>query len=100
MCQPAPRPADLGAYIDRIVENLVVNSTGTPPQAIKVGLCLYLPVPLKEYDNVKFQVKEEPSPTDLPLTYNQINCLENVRRLLNSTSRPDSPTVSDSPDER
>lgn len=44
MCQPAPpRPADLGAYIDRLVETLVVNSgnhqsttTGIQPERVSV----------------------------------------------------------------
>ncbi|VDP63877.1 unnamed protein product [Heligmosomoides polygyrus] len=64
------RPANLGAYIDRLVETLVVNSTGSQQQLMVV--------------------KEELA--ELPLSYNQINCLENVHRLLKSQSRPDTPT--------
>ncbi|KAK6059529.1 hypothetical protein COOONC_02843, partial [Cooperia oncophora] len=74
MCDAAGRPANLGAYIDRLVETLVVNSTGTQQQQRMANI----------------QVKDEQS--DLPLSYNQINCLENVHRLLKSQSRPASPT--------
>ncbi|KAL6734693.1 hypothetical protein Aduo_005206 [Ancylostoma duodenale] len=76
------RPADLGTYIDRLVETLVVNSTGNQQQ-IKCPSTSVSAAPVKE---------ELP---DLPLSYNQINCLENVHRLLKSQSRPDTPNKCD-----
>ncbi|KAK6736950.1 hypothetical protein RB195_019568 [Necator americanus] len=72
------RPADLGAYIDRLVETLVVNSASGQQQVKSVQAPLTT-VPVKD---------ELP---ELPLSYNQINCLENVHRLLKSQSRPDTP---------
>ncbi|KJH44602.1 hypothetical protein DICVIV_09354 [Dictyocaulus viviparus] len=69
---------DLGAYIDRLVETLVVNSTGNQQQL------KYAPT-----------VNDEPTKDDLPnlpLSYNQINCLENVHRLLKSQSCSDNMT--------
>nr|CDJ89253.1 Period circadian protein like protein 1 [Haemonchus contortus] len=82
MCDAVGRPANLGAYIDRLVETLVVNSTGSPQQQQQQQrMCSTL---------ANIQVKEEQP--DLPLSYNQINCLENVHRLLKSQSRPETPT--------
>ncbi|KAK5975988.1 hypothetical protein GCK32_009809, partial [Trichostrongylus colubriformis] len=74
---------NLGAYIDRLVETLVVNSTGSPQQQQQQQqrMCSTM---------TNVQVKTEQS--DLPLSYNQINCLENVHRLLKSQSRPSTPT--------
>ncbi|CAD6196660.1 unnamed protein product [Caenorhabditis auriculariae] len=70
--QAAPAAgANLGMYIDKLVETLVVNST----PAVKAT--------------------QATAPTtkdgDLPLSYTQINALENVCRLLKSQSRPESP---------
>ncbi|VDM53994.1 unnamed protein product [Angiostrongylus costaricensis] len=77
MCEAfSRRPInDLGAYIDRLVETLVVNGTGSQQHSKRV------PTPSD-------QLLRE-SPPDLPLSYNQINCLENVHRLLKSQSFSD-----------
>ncbi|KIH61044.1 hypothetical protein ANCDUO_08692 [Ancylostoma duodenale] len=98
------RPADLGTYIDRLVETLVVNSTGNQQQ-IKVSVLDRSVQHVQANLPIKFlfqcpstsvsaaPVKEELP--DLPLSYNQINCLENVHRLLKSQSRPDTPNKCD-----
>uniref|UniRef100_A0A158PAK7 Uncharacterized protein n=1 Tax=Angiostrongylus cantonensis TaxID=6313 RepID=A0A158PAK7_ANGCA len=80
MCEAfSRRPInDLGAYIDRLVETLVVNSTGNQQHSKRV------PTPSD-------QLLRE-SPPDLPLSYNQINCLENVHRLLKSQAFSDTQT--------
>uniref|UniRef100_A0A158Q752 PAS domain-containing protein n=1 Tax=Elaeophora elaphi TaxID=1147741 RepID=A0A158Q752_9BILA len=68
----------LGAYIDNLIETFVINagSSGNKYMAPTVDAC-----------------RSPINPTDLsstnccntiPLTYNQINCLENVHRLLKS----------------
>ncbi|VDO28739.1 unnamed protein product [Haemonchus placei] len=82
MCDAVGRPANLGAYIDRLVETLVVNSTGSPQQQQQQQQQQRMVSPTIS--------REEQS--DLPLSYNQINCLENVHRLLKSQSRPETPT--------
>lgn len=83
MCEALSRRpvTDFGAYIDRLVETLVVNSTGNQQHLKRV------PTPCEQF------LKENPS--DLPLSYNQINCLENVHRLLKSQSFPDTSTKCD-----
>ncbi|VDL74904.1 unnamed protein product [Nippostrongylus brasiliensis] len=90
----AGRPANLGAYIDRLVETLVMNSTGNQQQQQH-----HQPQQPHPAHHAQLQcstampsvaVKEELA--ELPLSYNQINCLENVHRLLKSQSRPDTPT--------
>ncbi|KHJ84597.1 hypothetical protein OESDEN_15687 [Oesophagostomum dentatum] len=80
------RPADLGAYIDRLVETLVVNSTGNQ-QPLKCQTVA---------QTATATVKDELP--DLPLSYSQINCLENVHRLLKSQSRPDTPAKGEQDD--
>uniref|UniRef100_F1KVW4 Period circadian protein n=1 Tax=Ascaris suum TaxID=6253 RepID=F1KVW4_ASCSU len=83
--------AHLGSYIDSLVETLVVNAStnakySTIP-SIETGRSINSPPDLSSvnYSN------------SIPLSYNQINCLENVHRLLKSHPRTEASSESSSP---
>ncbi|EFO99118.1 CRE-LIN-42 protein [Caenorhabditis remanei] len=96
-----PTTTDLGAYIDKIVEQLVVNSTAQQQQKVAVAAAAAAQA-AQAAVVATAQIRKVASapPTtspDPPLSYTQINCLENVHRLLKSQSRPESPAKQDEP---
>ncbi|KAK6014375.1 hypothetical protein OSTOST_20243 [Ostertagia ostertagi] len=78
-----PHQTILPCWVAISIEHWYLNSTGNSTDTTTTRTVC------STTSNV--QVKDEQSP-DLPLSYNQINCLENVHRLLKSQSRPDTPT--------
>ncbi|CAL2035042.1 unnamed protein product [Caenorhabditis brenneri] len=92
---------DLGAYIDKIVEQLVVNSTAQQQQKVAVAAAAAAQAAqaaVVATAQIRKAVSAPPTTsTDPPLSYTQINCLENVHRLLKSQSRPESPAKQDEP---
>uniref|UniRef100_A0A8R1EV56 Period n=1 Tax=Caenorhabditis japonica TaxID=281687 RepID=A0A8R1EV56_CAEJA len=104
-----PATQDLGLYIDKLVEHLVVNSTQQQQQKLKAAAAAAAAAAAEATQAVAVATAEirkvvsasaPPAPTssaDPPLSYTQINCLENVHRLLKSQSRPESPAKQDEP---
>lgn len=99
--QGFPANIDLGAYIDKIVEQLVVNSTAQQQQKVAVAAAAAAQAAQAAVVATAQIRKVASAPpttsTDPPLSYTQINCLENVHRLLKSQSRPESPAKQDEP---
>ncbi|CAI2347188.1 unnamed protein product [Caenorhabditis sp. 36 PRJEB53466] len=102
-----PGTTDLGVYIDKLVEHLVVNSTAQQQQkaaaaaaaaaAQAAQAAVVATAQIRKVASASAPPAPTTSSTDPPLSYTQINCLENVHRLLKSQSRPESPAKQDEP---
>ncbi|ULU08848.1 hypothetical protein L3Y34_019815 [Caenorhabditis briggsae] len=99
--QLAAGSTDLGVYIDKLVEHLVVNSTVQQQQKVAAAAAaaaqaaqaaVVATAQMRKAASVPATTSPDP-----PLSYTQINCLENVHRLLKSQSRPESPAKQDEP---
>uniref|UniRef100_A0A183VAH2 PAS domain-containing protein n=1 Tax=Toxocara canis TaxID=6265 RepID=A0A183VAH2_TOXCA len=80
----------LGNYIDSLVETLVINAGTTTKYSmpsVETGRSTLSPTDLSSVN----------CSNSIPLSYNQINCLENVHRLLKSHPRTEASSESSSP---
>ncbi|KHN72061.1 Period circadian protein [Toxocara canis] len=80
----------LGNYIDSLVETLVINAGTTTKYSmpsVETGRSTLSPTDLSSVN----------CSNSIPLSYNQINCLENVHRLLKSHPRTEASSESNSP---
>ncbi|PAV73004.1 hypothetical protein WR25_13428 isoform B [Diploscapter pachys] len=93
----AAAPLDLASYIDKLVENLVMhgNSSQTSRLPSLPSSALMQSVPPSSTPSEVATVSNGKNQPELPLSYNQINCLENVHRLLKSQSQSDTPNRTD-----
>ncbi|TMS35459.1 hypothetical protein L596_002858 [Steinernema carpocapsae] len=89
---PVPDPSNFGTGMEKLVGPLVVHAN---PSNTSVNA-----LPNLNDSGTDEAVQDTASGAPLPLTYNQINCLENVHRLLKSqsaASTEETPNAVDSP---